>query len=154
MDSSLYPVRLCKEKMRTSIINVGLIRYGLAGAVFHAPLILAEKRLRLTAISTSRDLGPDLTGVTKVKSAWEMISDPALDLIVIASPNDTHASFARAALLAGKHVVVDKPFTIRLSEAEALVELANDRGRHLTMSVRNASQCVSLDRKSAKRSQR
>jgi scyllo-inositol 2-dehydrogenase (NADP+) len=119
--------------MSTSVVNVGLIGYGLAGAVFHAPLIQAEKRLKLTAISTRRALGPDLAGVAWVKSGWEIISDPAVDLVVVASPNDTHASFARAALLAGKHVVVDKPFTIRLSEAEALVELAEARGRHLTV---------------------
>ena len=112
-----------------SVVNVGLIGYGLTGAVFHAPLIHAEKGLKLTAISTSRALGPDLAGVTRVKSGWEIISDPAIDLVVVASPNDTHASFARATLLAGKHVVVDKPFTIRLSEAEALVELAEARGQ-------------------------
>jgi scyllo-inositol 2-dehydrogenase (NADP+) len=124
---------MSKEKMTKSVINVGLIGYGLAGAVFHAPLIQAEKRLKLKAISTSRTLGPDLAGLGRVESGWEIVSDPSVDLVVVASPNDTHASFARAALLAGKHVVVDKPFTIRLSEAEALVELAEACGRLLTV---------------------
>jgi len=73
--------------MSTSVVNAGLIGYGLAGAVFHAPLIQAEKRLKLAAISTNRALGPDVAGVARVKSVWEIISDPAIDLVVVASQN-------------------------------------------------------------------
>jgi hypothetical protein len=78
---------LGKGKMSTSVVNAGLIGYGLAGAVFHAPLIQAEKRLKLAAISTNRALGPDVAGVARVKSVWEIISDPAIDLVVVASQN-------------------------------------------------------------------
>jgi predicted dehydrogenase len=62
-----------------------------------------------------------------------LATDPAIDLVVIATPNDTHHALARAALLAGKHVVVDKPFTVTLAEADELAALAQQRGRVLAV---------------------
>lgn len=113
-------------------IRVGLIGYGLGGRVFHAPLISAVEGLELAAIATSRDAEvrsrfPDVATAT----AEDLIDDPAIDLLVISTPNDTHFPLARAALLAGKHVVVDKPMTTTLEEAEALASLAKDCGRRI-----------------------
>ncbi|ALJ39394.1 MULTISPECIES: oxidoreductase [Azospirillum] len=116
-------------------IRVGLIGYGHAGAIFHAPLIAAEPRLRLAAVVTSRteQLAAAFPNVRAVASVEEMLGDPAIELVVVASPNTSHVPFARAALLAGKHVVVDKPFTPTLTEADALVMLAEERGRLLSV---------------------
>lgn len=106
-------------------IRVGLVGYGLAGAVFHAPLIQACNRMELAAVQTSRE-APNRVGLL------EELLDRS-DLIVIASPNTTHFPIAKAALEAGKHVVVDKPFTVTAEEADELIALAKERGRILTV---------------------
>jgi scyllo-inositol 2-dehydrogenase (NADP+) len=112
-------------------VAVGVIGYGHAGAVFHAPLIQAEKRLRLSAVATSRPV--ELPGVRRVGSPAELFADPGIDLIVIASPNETHHALALAALDAGKHVVVDKPLANSAREAAELIARAAARGRTLSV---------------------
>jgi scyllo-inositol 2-dehydrogenase (NADP+) len=107
------------------MIRVGLVGYGLAGATFHAPLIRACGQMELTAIQTSRD------APRRVPSLDELLARS--DLVVIASPNQTHFPIAREALTAGKHVVVDKPFTVSLDEADALIALARRQQRVLTV---------------------
>jgi scyllo-inositol 2-dehydrogenase (NADP+) len=107
------------------VIHVGLIGYGLAGAVFHEPLIRACEGLELTAVLTSRE------HLLRVGSLEELLE--RCDLVVVASPNDSHFPLARTALDAGKHVVVDKPFTITLEEADALISLAHEVNRMLTV---------------------
>jgi predicted dehydrogenase len=123
----------------TGEIRVGLIGYGLAGAVFHAPLIAATPGLRLAAIVT-RDASrsaqalvdhPGAAIVPTADALWELA--PSLDLVVVASPNRTHAPLARAALEAGLDVVVDKPMATSAAEARALVEEARRLGRMLTV---------------------
>ncbi|HEV2867090.1 MAG TPA: oxidoreductase, partial [Allosphingosinicella sp.] len=110
-------------------VRVGLIGYGLGGSVFHAPLIRAVKRLTLSAVATSRHV----EGVPAVRDPAELIGDPDIDLVAIASPNDAHFPLAQAALNAGKHVVVDKPFTLDLAQADSLIALARQRERLLTV---------------------
>lgn len=65
--------------------------------------------------------------------AGDLLDDPDIDLVVIATPNDTHFPLAKAALEAGKHVVVDKPFTVTLSQARELENLAKHCGRILSV---------------------
>jgi scyllo-inositol 2-dehydrogenase (NADP+) len=112
------------------MLEVGLVGYGLAGSVFHAPLIAASPRLSLAAIATSRSEA--VPGVRLVRKPLAIVSDPELDLVVIATPNDTHFPLARAALEAGKHVVVDKPFALTSAEADALIALAAEKELVLT----------------------
>lgn len=116
-------------------ITVGLIGYGLAGSVFHAPLVMAEPHLRLAKVVTSRreQVASDLPGVDVVKSAEDLFADAQIDLVIVASPNTTHVPYARAALHAGKHVVIDKPFAPTLGEADALIALAEEKGRLLSV---------------------
>ena len=116
-------------------IRVALVGYGFAGRTFHAPLIAATPGLRL-AVVCSRDAG-------KVHADWPDVAveaEPAaafarddVDLVVIATPNPTHAPLAGAALAAGRHVVVDKPFTVTLPEARALAAQADAAGRVLSV---------------------
>lgn len=111
---------------RTHPIPVALVGYGFAGRTFHAPLLAAVPALSLLLVA-SRDAArvhADLAGVDVVADPLRAVVDPRVELVVIASPNDTHAPLARAALAAGKHVVVDKPLTPTLAEARALVALA------------------------------
>src|SRR5882672_115322 len=100
------------------MLNVGLVGFGFAGKVFHAPVIRAVEGLRLAAIER-RDVGAVLS--------------QKVDLVVIATPNTSHHPLAKQCLLAGCHVVVDKPFTTTLAEAEDLVELARQQGRILSV---------------------
>lgn len=116
-------------------ISVGLIGYGLAGSVFHAPLVLAEPHMRLAKVVTSRreQVASDLPGVNVVESAEDLFADPEIELVIVASPNTTHVPYARAALHAGKHVVIDKPFAPTLGEADALIALAEEKNRLLSV---------------------
>ncbi|WP_284734767.1 oxidoreductase [Sphingosinicella terrae] len=111
-------------------IGVGLIGYGLGGAVFHAPLIQACSGLSLEAVATSR---PGPAGVATVRDPQALIDDPALSLIVVVTPNETHLALARAALEKGKHVVIDKPFVPTVAEADALIALAERQDRVLSV---------------------
>lgn len=116
-------------------IQVGLIGFGLAGSSFHAPLIAAEPRMHLRAVSSSRPEGvrAALPGVRTPIGPSALLADPDIDLVVVATPNHLHAPIAREALKAGKHVVVDKPFVVDLADGEALIELAHARGRVLSV---------------------
>ncbi|WP_312320223.1 oxidoreductase [Atlantibacter hermannii] len=116
-------------------IRVGLIGYGYASKTFHAPLIVGTPGMTLAAVSSSdaSKVHADWPNVTVVSDPKQLFNDPSLDLIVIPTPNDTHFPLARAAMEAGKHVVVDKPFTVTLSQARELEAMAKSRG--LVLSV-------------------
>lgn len=116
-------------------VRVGLIGYGMAGRVFHAPLIRSADALELAAIVTSRadDVAALDPAIACVGDAATLLADPTIDLVVIATPSATHADLAAQALRAGKHVVVDKPFALTLADARALVTLAEDVGRKLAI---------------------
>jgi len=118
-------------------IGVGLIGWGSVAATFHAPLIRATPGLRLAAVATRT---PDAArasvqaacgGAVAVVTPQALIADASLDLVVVATPNASHDELAKAALGAGHHVVVDKPFTLELAQAEALAARAEATGRLL-----------------------
>ena len=115
--------------------KVGVLGFGLAGTAFHAPLISAEPRLELAAVASSRasDVLKRYPQVRVYDAPGKLIADPALGLVVVATPDSTHASLARMALEAGKHVVVDKPLAMSAAEAADLVAFARERNRMLTV---------------------
>jgi scyllo-inositol 2-dehydrogenase (NADP+) len=117
------------------VVPVGLLGYGTAGSIFHAPVIKAVPHLRISAVMTSRveQVARDLPGVVAVATPEQIFDDPALELVVIATPNPTHAELAQRALRAGKHVVIDKPMTTSSADADALIDLAQERGRLLSV---------------------
>ena len=116
-------------------IATGLVGYGLAGSVFHAPLIQAEPRLRLAAVASRRaeQIARDLPGVPALPGPDALLADPAIELVVIATPNASHYPLAAQALASGKHVVVDKPLAVTSHEARQLIELAARHGRLLSV---------------------
>jgi predicted dehydrogenase len=115
-------------------IRVGLIGYGYAGKTFHAPLILSVPGLALTIVGSSKgDAVLATLPAVKVCSTAETAVHPDVDLVVIASPNDSHFPLAAAALRAGKDVVIDKPFTVTLAEARSLVQIAAQHKRLLSV---------------------
>ena len=115
-------------------IRVGLIGYGFAGKTFHAPLIQSVPGFALTVIGSSQTeiLQATYPGII-VCSATKVPRHPEVDLVVIASPNESHFPLAAAALRSGKDVVVDKPFTVTLAEARSLVEIARQNKRLLSV---------------------
>ncbi|MCP1293146.1 oxidoreductase [Chromobacterium sp. S0633] len=111
-------------------LNVALVGYGYAGKTFHAPLIAAVPELRLAAVVSSRPdaVRADWPQVPVLADLERALADPAIDMLVIASPNQLHYPQARASLKAGKHVVVDKPFTVTQAEARELCLMAERPG--------------------------
>lgn len=116
-------------------LNVGLIGYGLGGATFHAPFITITPGLRLSAVMTS-DPARRAAVAERYRDARlandlnELLGGtPKLDLIAISSPNATHVPLAHAALQAGAHVVVDKPFAATAAQAREIEALAKRVGR-------------------------
>ncbi|WP_174566885.1 Gfo/Idh/MocA family protein [Nocardia crassostreae] len=120
-------------------IGVAVVGYGLAGAVFHAPLIAAEPRLRVAAVVTSsaeraEQALAEHPGVRVFRTADELFADPdGIELAVIATPNRTHAPLTLQALAAGLAIVVDKPFAVTSAEAEQVVAAASRAGLPLSV---------------------
>ncbi|MCE8018138.1 oxidoreductase [Halomonas sp. MCCC 1A17488] len=108
--------------MRKQTFGVGLIGFGIAGRIFHAPLIQATPGLELLAVvsSSPERVHEALPEVEVLPKAAALFARSDIDLVVIASPNETHFPLAKAAMAAGKHLVIDKPFTVSLSEARLL----------------------------------
>ena len=117
------------------MVRVGLIGFGLAGQAFHAPVIRGVPGMELACIlerhtSNAKEKYPE---VRIARSLDEMLSDKSINLCVVATPNDSHFSYTKACLEAGRDVVVDKPFTPTFAEAEELVRLAAELGRLVTV---------------------
>ncbi|SDX57438.1 Gfo/Idh/MocA family oxidoreductase [Litoreibacter albidus] len=116
-----------------SKVKVGLLGYGLAGSVFHAPLIQSCPDMELTAIGSRSFEGKDTPDGVETGSFDDVINNDAIDLIVIATPNTSHFPLGLQAISAGKHVVIDKPMAVRLSEVETLIARAADKDRLLSV---------------------
>lgn len=116
-------------------IPVGLVGFGIAGRVFHAPVIHAVEGLRLAAVVERRgDSAAQLyPGVRVFRDADSLFRSNTAQLVVIATPNVTHYELARQALLTGHHVVVDKPFTLTSEEARELEALSARQDRVLSV---------------------
>lgn len=117
------------------MIEVGLIGFGLAGRAFHAPVIRAVPGLHLAAIlqRSGNEAAEKYPDVRIVRTLDDLLAMKEIQLVVIATPNDTHYPLARQCLTAGRDVVVDKPFATTLEEARSLVDLAKSAGRLLTV---------------------
>jgi predicted dehydrogenase len=117
------------------VVQVGLIGYGMAGEVFHAPAIAAVPQLELTKVVErhTTKCQARYPGVETLNSVEELLKDPSIDLVVVATPNTSHFELAQKALLANKHVVVEKPFTPTSQQATELIKLAQQRNKLLSV---------------------
>lgn len=116
-------------------IVTGLASYGMSGQVFHGPLLKADRDFEVTAIlerskNLSRDAFPD---AKIVRTFDELIAEKDIELIVVNTPDHTHHQLAKKALLAGKHVVVEKPITLRSDHAGELIGIAEKKKVFLTV---------------------
>lgn len=119
-------------------MRVGLLGYGLAGSVFHAPLIAATDGLRLAAVVTTdpdrrAQVLRDHPGTRLFDRSEELVGSGEVDLVVVATPNRSHVPMARLAIAAGLPVVVDKPLAATSAEGREIVDEARRRGVALTV---------------------
>ena len=116
-------------------LQVALIGYGNAGRIFHAPLISGVPGLALACVGSSQPAAvhADWPLVKVVPTPEAVLSDSSIDVVVIATSNTSHYPLAKAALLAGKHVVVDKPCAVTLAETDDLLTTARAQNRLLTV---------------------
>ncbi|CAA7603245.1 Oxidoreductase family, NAD-binding Rossmann fold [Acididesulfobacillus acetoxydans] len=116
-------------------VRVGVVGYGMSGQVFHAPIISCVPGLTLAKVverhgQKSKERYPQ---VEVVDSPEKLFEDNTIDLVVITTPNASHFELAEKALKAGKHVVVEKPFTVTSTEAQSLIDIAYQEKRLLSV---------------------
>lgn len=116
-------------------IQVGIIGYGLSGSIFHAPVIesIPDYIIGKVVSSNPEKVKKSLPQAEVVSDVEELLQDGEVDVVIIATPNATHYEYARRAIEAGKHVVVEKPFTVTSEEADQLIALAEEKGVLLTV---------------------
>ncbi|HEY0175216.1 MAG TPA: Gfo/Idh/MocA family oxidoreductase [Pedobacter sp.] len=109
-----------------TVISTGLLAYGMSGKLFQGPFIDAHKGFKLYAVTERHDkhADKDFPGIISYDNTDDLIADENIDLIVINTPNYTHYDYAKKALHAGKHILVEKPFTASSAEAAEIFKLA------------------------------
>jgi predicted dehydrogenase len=114
-------------------INTGLIGFGMGGRIFHAPFVSATPGLNLSAIvqRSGSSAAAEYPAARILRSADDLLADDSIRLVVVSTPNTSHFDVAKQCLLAGRHVVVDKPMTVTSAQATELVQLAAARNLHL-----------------------
>jgi scyllo-inositol 2-dehydrogenase (NADP+) len=115
------------------IINTGLLAYGMSGKLFHAPFLSVHPGFNLSAVTerNEKKAHKDYSGITSYDSIDELLNDPAIDLVVVNTPNFSHYDYTRQALLKGKHVLVEKPFAATVGEAQKLFDLSRETGKQV-----------------------
>ncbi|MTH53139.1 oxidoreductase [Bacillus mangrovi] len=118
------------EKIRT-----GLVGFGLSGQVFHAPFLHVHPGFELTKVAErSQNLAKTAYPyIQRVRSYEELLEDESIELVIITTPNEFHYPMIKDALYKGKHVIVEKPFTIASAEGYELQELAKERSLLLSV---------------------
>lgn len=118
--------------MDKAVIGVGLLSYGMSGEVFHGPLLKAHSHFEVRGVYHRRRAQHPHSFKT-VYDIHELYNDPSIELIIVNTPSPLHFIHAKEALLAGKHVVVEKPFTVTADEADGLIEIARSVKKVLTV---------------------
>ncbi|HOX82383.1 MAG TPA: Gfo/Idh/MocA family oxidoreductase [Chryseolinea sp.] len=119
----------------TKPIQTALLSYGMSGEVFHAPLLAAHSGFKLAKIWQRKSASSQARYpvVEIVKSFEEILADKSIELVVVNTPNETHFEYSRQALMAGKHVVVEKPYTNSVEEGIRLIDLAKKQNVMLSV---------------------
>ena len=117
------------------LVKVGLCAFGMSGKVFHAPFLKEHPGFFMSAIverskEESKEKYPE---TTIFRSVEEMLANADIELVVVNTPVQTHSEYVKKALEAGKNVIVEKPFTVDVSEAEELVKLAKEKNLFLSV---------------------
>lgn len=116
-------------------INTALCSFGMSGWVFHAPFISIHPGFNLYAVweRTKKLAEEKYPGIKKFRTLEDMLADDNIELVIVNTPSVTHYEYAKQALMAGKHLVVEKPFTATVVQAEKLIELAKKNNVKLSV---------------------
>jgi scyllo-inositol 2-dehydrogenase (NADP+) len=116
-------------------LKTGIVGYGKSAKVFHIPFLSTMDEYEITAVLERRgdESKKQLPAIRVARTIEELVSGSDTELIVITTPNDTHLEYASKALKAGKHVVLEKPFTITTDDAEELIRTAREKGKILSV---------------------
>lgn len=116
-------------------INTALLSFGMSGKVFHAPFIAVHKGFHLMGAweRSKKNIQSIYPGTISYPTLESLLTDKAVQLVIVNTPNNTHYQYAKAAMLAGKDVIVEKAFTSTVEEAIELKELAQQLGRHISI---------------------
>ncbi|MEO6683419.1 MAG: Gfo/Idh/MocA family oxidoreductase [Ginsengibacter sp.] len=116
-------------------INTAVCSFGMSGLVFHAPFLSTNSRFNFYAVweRTKNIAAEKYPDVITYRTLEEMLSDDKIELVVVNTPNYTHFEYAKKALEAGKHVIVEKPFTVTVEEGEQLIKIAKENDRLLSV---------------------
>ena len=116
-------------------INTAICSVGMSGLVFHAPFISTHPGFNFYGVwERTKNLAQEKYPAVKVyRTLQEMLADECIELVVVNTPNNTHYNFAKEALLAGKHVICEKPFTVTVAQAEELIKLAASEQKILSV---------------------
>ena len=117
------------------VLNTCIVGFGMSGKTFHAPFLLTNPGYKWTSVVERNTNNAEAfkPGIKTFRNFDDAINEPAIDLIIITTPNETHFPFAKKALLTGKHVVVEKPFTNTSAEALELIELSKNTNKILSV---------------------
>ena len=117
------------------LVKVGLCAFGMSGKVFHAPFLKEHPGFFMTGVveRTKQESKSKYPESTIYKSVAEMLQNADIDLVIVNTPVQTHFDYVKMALEAGKNVIVEKPFTVDVSEAEILVKLAKEKNLFLSV---------------------
>ncbi len=114
-------------------INTALLSYGMSGEVFHGPLLEAHQGFNIVAVMQRNPQKPSKHTYRTVQTPEAILNDTTIELVIVNTPNDSHYHYTKAVLNAGKHAVVEKPFTVTSAEADELITLAKKQNRILTV---------------------
>ena len=116
-------------------INAALCSFGMSGHLFHAPFIDVNPKLNLYGVleRTKNVAEKKYPNIKTFRSLDDLLNDDAIDLVIINTPNLTHFDFTKKVIEAGKHVVVEKPFTVTTAQAEELIALAKSKNVKLSV---------------------
>lgn len=116
-------------------INTALCSYGMSGHVFHAPFISVNPNFNLYGVfeRTKNEAKKHYPNIKTFRSLEDMLADNNIELIVVNTPNITHFDFSKKAIKAGKHIIIEKPFTTTVAEAEELIALAKQKNVMLSV---------------------
>ena len=128
-------MKLTVNHLNMNKIHVGLASFGMSGKVFHAPILTHHPGFQITKIveRSRNEVNQIYPEICSVRSFEELLNDEQIELIVINTPDYTHFEMALHALEAGKHVVVEKPFTRTVGQGEILLNLADRKKRLLSV---------------------
>jgi predicted dehydrogenase len=116
-------------------INTALCSFGMSGWVFHAPFLKINPGFNFYAVwERSKNLGEQkYPGIKTYRKLEDILADDMVELVIVNTPSFTHYEYAKKALEAGKHVVVEKPFTVTVHEGNELIELAKKKDKKLSV---------------------